>query len=172
MSMMKKFAVAAAAVMVLTGAAFAAKPLEGKHLNCAMVITFPPFGFEQLDDKGDTKIVGYDVDVIDYIANELGFTYTITPTNFKGLMGELQSGRVDFLISAMSPTKARAKSADFSIPYYYSRTAIIQYPGTNIKHVADLKGRRISASFGTQYCDTMEAAGAIVHAMENSTYAM
>ncbi len=172
MSMIRKLTAATVAIVLLVGAAFAAKPLEGKHLNCAMTVSFPPFAFEELDDKGNAKLVGYEIDVINYIANELGFTYTITPTTFKGLMGELQSGRSDFIISAMSPIKSRAENADFSIPYYYSQTAIIQYPGTNIKHLADVKGRHISATFGTSYCDIMEASGAIVHAMEDVIYAM
>lgn len=169
---MKKIAVFAAACAFFAAPAFAAKPLEGRHLKMAVSPTFPPFEFEQLDEQGVASIVGYDIDLVDKIAEDLGFTYEIVHTNFKGLLGELGSARVDFVVSGMSPTDERKKSVDFSIPYYYCQTSIIQYKGTNIKSVADLKGKKIAASFGTQYADFAEAAGAEVAAMDNATYSM
>lgn len=168
----KKLIAAVVAVLLLAAAAFAAKPLEGKHLKMAVSPTFPPFEFEELDENGVAAIVGYDMDMVAKIAENLGFTYDIVHTNFKGLLGELGSNRVDFVVSGMSPTEERMKSVDFSIPYYYCQTSIIQYKGTNIKHVADLKGKKIAASFGTQYADFAEAAGAEVLAMDNATYSM
>ena len=169
---MKK-AIATAAVLMFTAvSAFAAKPLEGKHLKMAVSPTFPPFEFEQLDDKGVAAIVGYDMDMVAKIAEDLGFTYDIVHTNFKGLLGELSSNRVDFVVSGLSPTDERKKSVDFSIPYYYCQTSIIQHEGTNLKSVADLKGKKLAATFGTQYADFGVAAGAEVSAMDSSTYCM
>ena len=169
---MKKFAVFAAAMAMLATAAFAAKPLEGKKLKMAISPTFPPFEFEQLDDKGNANIVGYDIDIVNEIASRLGFTYDIVHTNFKGLLGELSGARVDFVVSGMSPTEERKKSVDFSIPYYYCQTSIIQHKGTNIKSIVDMKDKKIAAVFGTQYCDFAEAVGAKVSAMDNATYSM
>lgn len=171
-SIVKKILALSAAVLFSAEAASAAKPLEGKHLKMAVSPTFPPFEFEQLDDKGNAQIVGFDIDMVNKIAEDLGFTYELVHTNFKGLMGELAGARVDFVVSGMSPTDERKKTVDFSEPYYYCQTSIIQYKGTNIKHVADLKGKKIAASFGTQYCDFAEAAGAQVAAMDSSTYSM
>jgi ABC-type amino acid transport substrate-binding protein len=171
-SIIRKISALSAAVLFSAGTAFAAKPLEGQHLKMAVSPTFPPFEFEQLDDKGNAQIVGFDIDMVNKIADDLGFTYELVHTNFKGLMGELAGARVDFVVSGMSPTEERKKTVDFSDPYYYCQTSIIQYKGTNIKHVSDLKGKKISASFGTQYCDFAEAAGAQVAAMDSSTYCM
>lgn len=168
----KKFAAGVAAVMLCAASALAAKPLEGQKLKMAVSPTFPPFEFERLDEQGNARIVGYDIDMVDRIAAELGFTYELVHTNFKGLMGELASHRVDFVVSGMSPTEERRKTVDFSVPYYYCQTSIIQHKGANIKTVADLKGKRIAASFGTQYADFAEAAGAVVAAMDSSTYSM
>ncbi len=169
---MKKFAACVAALVMSAAAAFAAKPLEGKHLKMAVSPTFPPFEFEQLDDKGNAAIVGYDIDLVNYVADKLGFTYDIVHTNFKGLLGELGSARVDFVVSGMSDTAERRKSVDFSAPYYSCQTSIIQHKGTGIKTVADMKGKKIAASFGTQYCDFANAVGANVSAMDNATYCM
>ena len=168
----KKFAAGVAAAMLCAASALAAKPLEGQKLKMAVSPTFPPFEFERLDEQGNARIVGYDIDMVDAIAAELGFTYELVHTNFKGLMGELASHRVDFVVSGMSPTEERRKTVDFSVPYYYCQTSIIQHKGANIKTVADLKGKRIAASFGTQYADFAEAAGAVVAAMDSSTYSM
>lgn len=169
---MKKIAALTAAFVVCAASAFAAKPLEGKHLKMAVSPTFPPFEFEELDSSGNAKIVGYDMDMVANIADRLGFTYDIVHTNFKGLLGELGGSRVDFVVSGLSATEERRKSVDFSIPYYFCQTSIIQQKGANIKSVADLKGRKITAVFGTQYCDFAEAVGAQVVAMDSAAYCM
>ncbi len=169
---MRKILACAAALALCATSAFAAKPLEGKHLKMAVSPTFPPFEFERLNDKGESTIVGYDISMVDEIAARLGFDYEIVHTNFKGLLGELSGARVDFVVSGMSATEERKKSVDFSIPYYYCQTSIIQHKGTNIKTVADMKGKKIAASFGTQYCDFATAVGANVTAMDTAAYCM
>lgn len=167
---LKKLALAAAFTAFAAASAFAARPLEGKKLQMAVSPTFPPFEYVEIDtNTGNEKIVGFDIDMLDQIAERLGFTYEITHTNFKGLMGELSSRRVDFVISGMSPTDERKKSVDFSVPYYYCQTSILQHKGSNIKGISDMKGRKIAASFGTQYCDFAYAVGSDVHAMDNAS---
>ncbi len=169
---MKKVFACATVLALCAVSAFAAKPLEGKHLKMAVSPTFPPFEFEQLNDKGEAAIVGYDIDMVNEIASRLGFDYEIVHTNFKGLLGELSGARVDFVVSGLSATEERKKSVDFSIPYYTCQTSIIQHKGANIKTVADMKGRKIAASFGTQYCDFAAAVGAKVTAMDTAAYSM
>jgi len=164
---LKKLVSVFALMALCASSALAAKPLEGKKLVMATSPTFPPFEFADLDpNTGNEKIMGFDIDMVDAIAEKLGFTYTIVHTNFQGLLGELSSGRVDFVISGMSPTEERKKTVDFSIPYYYCQTAVLQTKNAGVYDVATMKGKPIAAAFGTEYHKFAAAAGADIHALD------
>lgn len=138
------------------------KPLAGETLKVAMSPNFVPFESAELNDKGETEIVGFDVDLMDQLAKDMGFKYEIIETEFKGLIGELQSGRADLIISGMTATEERAKSVDFSDPYFYTKTGVIFPKDREIKSVDDMKGKKIAVSFGTNYEKQAESMGAEV----------
>jgi His/Glu/Gln/Arg/opine family amino acid ABC transporter permease subunit len=128
------------------------KPLAGKHLNMAVNATFPPFESVVLDEaSGQSSIVGLDIDIANALADRLGFTFEITDMEFNGLVGALQSGRADFVLSGISPTEERKESVDFTEDYFYPKTSIMCKKGENISSLADLPGKTVSASFGTTY---------------------
>ena len=81
---------------MLAGCASAAdKPLAGKHFKLAMNATFAPFESVSIKSDGKSEIVGFDVDLLNAMAADLGFTYEIKDMEFKGLIGELHSGLRD-----------------------------------------------------------------------------
>ena len=98
-------AVLLAAGMLAGCASAADKPLAGKHFKLAMNATFAPFESVSIKSDGKSEIVGFDVDLLNAMAADLGFTYEIKDMEFKGLIGELHSGRADFVISGLSPTE-------------------------------------------------------------------
>lgn len=138
------------------------KPLAGQTLKVAMSPNFVPFESAELNDEGETEIVGFDVDLMDQLAKDMGFKYEIIETEFKGLIGELQSGRADLIISGMTATEERAESVDFSDPYFYTRTGVIFPKDREIKSVEDMKGKKIAVSFGTNFEKQAESMGAEV----------
>lgn len=138
------------------------KPLAGQTLKVAMSPNFVPFESAELNDEGETEIVGFDVDLMDQLADDMGFKYEIIETEFKGLIGELQSGRADLIISGMTATEERAKSVDFSDPYFYTKTGVIFPKDREIKSVDDMKGKKIAVSFGTNYEKQAQSMGAEV----------
>lgn len=138
------------------------KPLAGQTLKVAMSPNFVPFESAELNDKGETEIIGFDVDLMDQLADDMGFKYEIIETEFKGLIGELQSGRADLIISGMTATEERAKSVDFSDPYFYTKTGVIFPKDREIKSVDDMKGKKIAVSFGTNYEKQAQSMGAEV----------
>ncbi|MBO1306444.1 amino acid ABC transporter substrate-binding protein [Enterococcus sp. 669A] len=138
------------------------KPLAGQTLKVAMSPNFVPFESAELNDEGETEIVGFDVDLMDQLADDMGFKYEIIETEFKGLIGELQSGRADLIISGMTATEERAESVDFSDPYFYTRTGVIFPKDREIKSVEDMKGKKIAVSFGTNFEKQAESMGAEV----------
>ena len=165
-------AVLLAAGMLAGCASAADKPLAGKHFKLAMNATFAPFESVSIKSDGKSEIVGFDVDLLNAMAADLGFTYEIKDMEFKGLIGELHSGRADFVISGLSPTEERKKTVDFSIDYFFVKTAIIEKKGAGLKTVADLKGKKVAAVFGTEYNNLAKASGAEVTALDSSPLVM
>lgn len=146
-----------------------AKPLSGKTLKVATSATFPPFESVTVDAKGATQIEGFDMDVLKAMSKDLGFTYTIDNMDFSGLIGALQSGHDDLVISGISATDERKKSVDFTDSYFTSKTALIEKKGGTVTDTKTMKGKKIAASFGTQYETLAKASGADVTSLDSGT---
>lgn len=129
----------------------AARPLEGQKLTVAMSANFKYFETVTVDEKGKEKYEGLDIDILDTMAEDLGFTYTISNMPFASLVGSLQSGQADFVISGMSYTEERAKSVDFSEPYATAKIGCLVRQDAGIASVADLAGQAVACSAGTNY---------------------
>ena len=78
---------------------------------------YPPFEFYKMIDGKET-LVGFDVMLAEKIAEELGVEVEFKNMDFNSLIGALQSGQVDMVISGMSPNETRLKQVDFSDFYY------------------------------------------------------
>lgn len=85
---------------------------------------YAPYEF-LVNKHGKNQVVGMDVEVARKIAKDLGVKLMIKQMNFSSLLVALQSGKVDMVLAAMSPTNARRKSIDFSNTYYKSGQDII-----------------------------------------------
>ncbi len=109
---------------------------------------YPPFEFYDTGE-GESKIVGFDIDIANYIARELGFQLQIQESDFSGLIPALQANRADFAMASMNPTPERRRNVDFSTIYYQGRDTIVSTKGSNITTPADLAGKRVGVQLGT-----------------------
>jgi arginine/lysine/histidine transporter system substrate-binding protein len=105
--------------------------------------------FEYIDTAKGNEIIGFDVDLAKMIAKELGYEIQIIDMDFSGLIPALQSGKVDFVLAGMTPTKERKKNVDFSDVYYVARNMIVSKKGSGIKTVEDLKGKTVGVQTGS-----------------------
>jgi arginine/lysine/histidine transporter system substrate-binding protein len=105
--------------------------------------------FEYIDTAKGNEIIGFDVDLAKMIAKELGYDVQIVDMDFSGLIPALQSGKVDFVLAGMTPTKERKKNVDFSDVYYVARNMIVSKKGSGIKTVEDLKGKTVGVQTGS-----------------------
>ncbi|GLH65035.1 MULTISPECIES: transporter substrate-binding domain-containing protein [Parageobacillus] len=105
--------------------------------------------FEYIDTTKGNEIIGFDVDLAKMIAKELGYDVQIVDMDFSGLIPALQSGKVDFVLAGMTPTKERKKNVDFSDVYYVARNMIVSKKGSGIKTVEDLKGKTVGVQTGS-----------------------
>lgn len=81
---------------------------------------FEPFEFVEGD-----KIVGYDIEVANEIANDMGKKLEITNMNFDSLIMALNQGKFDMIIAGMTATEERKQEVDFSNPYYKASQRVI-----------------------------------------------
>lgn len=104
--------------------------------------------FESVDPSG--KIVGFDIDVMNAIAEEANLKVTYQNTAWEGIFLTLQNGERDALISAITITDERAKTMDFSEPYFEATQLIAIPEGSKITKFEDLKeGYKVGVQTGT-----------------------
>ncbi|MEW9122645.1 MAG: transporter substrate-binding domain-containing protein [Thermotaleaceae bacterium] len=127
------------------------KPLAGKHLKVAMSANYKYFETVTIDKNGKEVYEGLDIDILDKISEDLGFTYEIMNMPFASLIGALQANQADFVISGMSYTEERAQSIDFSDKYATAKVGVLKKADSEIASVADLKGKKVACSAGTNF---------------------
>ncbi|WP_421659379.1 transporter substrate-binding domain-containing protein [Leptothermofonsia sp. ETS-13] len=125
------------------------KELTGKdELTMVTSPDYPPYEF-YLTKEGERKIIGFDIDIANRIAQELGFKLTIQESDFNGLIPALQAKQADFVMAGMTPTPERRKNVDFSIIYYDAKDTIIAPKGSNLTKPEDLKDKAVDVQLGT-----------------------
>src|SRR5690606_10243558 len=117
-----------------------------KVLTMGTSADFPPF--ETIDEKTG-EYIGFDIDLANAIAEELGYELKIENMDFGGLISALQSERLDFIISGMSATEERKESVDFSMEYHKSGEMFVTLPDSDIKALEDLDGKTVGVQLGS-----------------------
>ncbi|QSJ20952.1 ABC transporter permease subunit [Nostoc sp. UHCC 0702] len=109
---------------------------------------YPPYEFYDTQG-GDRQIVGFDIDIANTLAKELGFKLKVMESDFNGLIPALQANRADFVMAGMTPTPERQKNVDFSIIYYEAKDTIVAPKGSNLQQPKDLSGKKVGVQLGT-----------------------
>ncbi len=105
---------------------------------------FPPFEIGQ-----PPNISGYDIEVMNAVAEQLGLTAEYTDTSFDTIFRDVASGQFDIAAAASTITPGRQKTVDFSDPYYEAQQALLVTEGSEIATTADLAGVIVGAQDGT-----------------------
>src|SRR5690625_5588509 len=125
-----------------------AEASEGELKDTYTVATdtsFVPFEF-----KEDGEYVGFDIDLINAVADEVGFEIEMETTNFDGIIPGLQTGSFDIAIAGISIREDRKESVDFSDPYYESGLSIgVHIDNDDIHDIDDLEGKTIATRLGS-----------------------
>ncbi|MFC5407278.1 ABC transporter substrate-binding protein/permease [Cohnella soli] len=104
--------------------AYAADSQTEKTLVLGTSAEYAPYEFHKTINGRD-QIVGFDIDIAGEIAKDIGAKLVIEDMSFDALLPALQSGRVDLVISGMTPTDERRQSIDFSDNYYQSKQVLM-----------------------------------------------
>lgn len=112
-------------------------------------IEYPPIDFYK---EGTKEIQGLDWDLGKALGKALGVKFTFTnDTDFAGMIGSLNSGRYDIIMSAMNDTaERRGNGVDF-IDYFLAGSSILVKKGNpdKITTIADLCGKTVAVQKGT-----------------------
>lgn len=121
-----------------------AKAIKNSY-KVVMDSSFAPFEYQ--DDSG--KYVGIDIDLLQAIAKQQGFTLELSNPGFDAALNAVQSGQADAVMAGMSITDARKEIFDFSDSYYTSKILLAVKAGSKITSYEDLKGETVGAKNGT-----------------------
>ncbi len=107
-------------------------------------IPYPPFEFGKAPGYK-----GFDVDLVNEIANRLDLEVAIKDTSFETIFTDVAQGKFDLVASASTITPEREQTVNFSNPYYESEQALLVPDGSDIATVEDLAGKVVGAQDGT-----------------------
>jgi len=107
--------------------------------------TFAPFEYQ----NEQKEIVGFDVDVMNAIADKGGFKIKFVNTPFEGIFNFLAQGDRDLLASAITITDERKQTVDFSAPYFEANQLIVVPKDSKVTKFADLKNMKVGVQSAT-----------------------
>ncbi|MFF7291565.1 basic amino acid ABC transporter substrate-binding protein [Microbacterium sp. NPDC008134] len=112
-------------------------------------IPYAPFEFEGGDNG--TGYTGFDIDLLDAIADKLGLELSVQDVGFDALQSgtTLAAGTCDIGASAMTITDERKANIDFSDPYYDSLQSLLVRTDSGITGIDDLAGKNVGVQQGT-----------------------
>jgi polar amino acid transport system substrate-binding protein len=120
--------------------------VDSGRLTTCTHMPYRPFQFQR-----GGRIVGFDVEMIDLVARELGVRQAIIDTPFEGIQSgeDLNARKCDLAAAAMTITPERREKIAFSAPYFDADQALLVRKGSGIDSLDDLKGRTLGVQSGT-----------------------
>lgn len=126
---------------------------ESVELKVGTAPNYKPFNY-----KENSKLTGFDTDLVEEIAKRNGIKIIWVESNFDGLIPALKAGKIDMIASAMSATNERRQSVDFTKPYYMSKNLYLKLKSNNsLQTKSDLEGKKIGVQLGTLQENTAKA---------------
>ena len=131
-------AAAAAAAVLVTPNTASARPLEdvlrAGELRVGVNPTLPPRAL--FNEKNE--IDGFEPEVAAAIARKLGVRLTLQAVGSPERIPMVASGRIDFVMGAMSRTSERAKVIDYTVPVHSENYGIVAIQGRGHTSIAAL----------------------------------
>lgn len=114
--------------------------------------TYFPFTFVKKD-----QLQGFEVDVWNEVAKRNDYSVEFVTSNFSGLFGLLESGRIDTISNQITMTQARKAKYLFADAYVVDGAQVVTRKGSDIQGLADLKGKTVAVNLGSNYEQLLRA---------------
>lgn len=105
--------------------------------------------------EGD-KLVGYDGEILQIIADRLGLEINPVKMEWSGVIASVQAGRMDVLGGNVGWTEDRTKILTLTDPTQYFQNGIMQKAGAGLSHLADLEGKSVGTITGFSFIPELE----------------
>ncbi len=114
-----------------------------------------PYVFEDPDDP--SRLVGFEVEIMDAIARHLGVRQRMVQHNWSTLVPSLERGDFDLVINGIEATADRLERTLVSRPYYVFGETLAVRSGSRVRSLADLAGRPVGTLNQTVAHDLLRA---------------
>jgi ABC-type amino acid transport substrate-binding protein len=121
---------------------------EAGEITIGVKYDVPPFGFK---NPQSDAIEGFDVDLGQAIADELGVEANFIEAISDNRIPFLVDGTADLILSTMTITTDRDAEIDFSIPYYIAEGRVLAPVDSDITGVESLAGKTVCTATGSTY---------------------
>lgn len=129
------------ALTLATGASWA------ETIRVGMSGRYFPFAFTEND-----QLQGFEVDLMNAIGEKTGDEIAFETMAFSGLIGALDSGRIDTIANQITITPEREARFAFSQPYVYDGAQVVTQAGNDdITGIDSLQGKTVAVELGTNY---------------------
>jgi polar amino acid transport system substrate-binding protein len=105
---------------------------------------YPPYEFYK-----DGNIVGFDIDLANAVARELGKTAKFKDMSFSSMFSSLKNGTIDVAVASITPTNERRELYDFTRSYYTSTVALVYKRSNGKPDIEDLAGKKVACQLGS-----------------------
>lgn len=123
---------------------------KSKTIKVAVNAIYPPMEYK---DPDSGELVGFDIDLGNAIAKQLGVKLDWQESAFEQLLPSLTTGRVDMVLSGVSDVPGRRDAADF-LDYLNSGAqfyVLASASGNAIHQAVDLCGKPVGTSRSTSF---------------------
>ena len=115
--------------------------------------TFAPMGFRDENNN----LVGFDIDLANAVAKELGIKAKFQPIDWNSKELELESKNIDCIWNGMSATPERQQSMSLTKKYLNNQIILVAAEGVTINSKDDLKNLDIATQEGSAALESLEA---------------
>ncbi|SEN49051.1 amino acid ABC transporter substrate-binding protein, PAAT family [Loktanella fryxellensis] len=121
---------------------------QAETLRVGMSGGYFPFTFVQLDE-----LQGFEVDVMNAVAERTGDEVEFVTMSFSGLIGALGANRIDTIANQITITPEREAQFAFSQPYVFDGAQVVVKAGneSTITGPADLSGKTVAVNLGSNF---------------------
>ena len=114
------------------------------------------------DPKDPSKLIGFELDIVEAIARELGVRQQLVQTAWDSLVPALERGDYDMAMNGLEIIPERLNRVLMSRPYYvYTLQLMVRKDDDRIKSIRDLHGKVVGTLAGAVAHDMLKKIGGV-----------
>lgn len=113
-------------------------------LKAGVKYDFEPFGFI----NNDGNVVGFDIDLLEYIAKDLDVTLKIQQVTSKNRITMIENNTIDIAAASMTHKVNRDDTIDFTISYFFDGQALLTRKYCKKRQATGFNGKEVGAIEG------------------------